>query len=57
MDIDRIQPGAWNSRASVFGDLVFLSGDDKSLLMKEQTAQVLAKIDAVLNEAATESRL
>lgn len=57
MDIDRIRPGAWNSRACVHGDLVFLSGtvaDDKSLPMKEQTAQVLAKIDAVLAEAGTD---
>ncbi len=57
MDIARIQPGAWNSRASVHGDLVFLSGtvaDDKTLPMKEQTAQVLAKIDAILAEAGTD---
>ncbi len=57
MDIDRIQPGAWNCRACLFGDLVFLSGtvaDDKTLPMKEQTAQVLAKIDAVLAEAGTD---
>ena len=56
MDIDRIQPGEWNSRACMFGDLVFLSGtvaDDKTLPMKEQTAQVLAKIDAVLDQAGT----
>lgn len=56
MDIDRIQPGDWNSRACVHGDLVFLSGvvaDDKSLPMKEQTSQVLAKIDAILAEAGT----
>jgi enamine deaminase RidA (YjgF/YER057c/UK114 family) len=57
MDIDRIQPGNWNSRACVHGDLVFLSGivaDDKSLPMKEQTSQVLAKIDAILAEAGTD---
>ncbi len=57
MEIDRIQPGAWNSRAVVHGNLVFLSGivaDDKSLPMKEQTEQVLRKIDAVLAEAGTD---
>ncbi len=57
MDIDRIQPGAWNCRAGLFGDLVFLSGtvaDAKTLPMKEQTAQVLAKIDAVLAKAGTD---
>ena len=57
MDIDRIRPGEWNCRACMFGDLVFLSGtvaDDKTLPMKEQTAQVLAKIDAVLAEAGTD---
>ncbi len=57
MDIDRIRPGEWNCRACIFGDLVFLSGtvaDDKTLSMKEQTAQVLAKIDAVLAEAGTD---
>ncbi len=56
MTIDHIKPGAWNSRACVFGDLVFLSGtvaDDKTLPMKEQTAQVLAKIDAALDQAGT----
>ena len=57
MDIDRIQPGDWNSRACVFGNLVFLSGtvaDDKTLPMKEQTAQVLDKIDAGLEQAGTD---
>ena len=57
MDIDRIEPREWNCRACMFGDLVFLSGtvaDDKTLPMKEQTAQVLAKIDAVLAQAGTD---
>lgn len=56
MDINRVQPGAWNSRAVVLGDMVFLSGivaDDKSLPMKGQTEQVLRKIDAVLAAAGT----
>lgn len=57
MDINRIQPGEWNSRAVVQGNLVFLSGivaDDKALSMKEQTAQVLRKIDALLSVAGTD---
>ena len=57
MNIERIQPGSWNSRAVVHGDLVFLSGivaDDKSLSMKGQTEQVLAKIDEVLAAAGTD---
>ena len=57
MDIERVQPGDWNSKACIHGDLVFLSGivaDDKTLPLKEQTSQVLAKIDAVLAEAGTD---
>ncbi len=57
MNIDRIQPQAWNSRAVVHDNLVFLSGivaDDKSLPMKEQTEQVLNKIDTVLAAAGTD---
>ena len=57
MDITRIQPGNWNSRAVVHGDTVYLSGivaDDKSASMKDQTANILAKIDAVLAQAGTD---
>jgi enamine deaminase RidA (YjgF/YER057c/UK114 family) len=57
MDIDRIGPGAWNSRAVVHNGVARLSGivaDDKSLGVKEQTAQVLAKIDAVLAQLGTD---
>ena len=56
-DIERIQPQKWNSRATACGDLVFLSGivaDDKQAPIKEQTVQILAKIDAVLAEAGTD---
>jgi enamine deaminase RidA (YjgF/YER057c/UK114 family) len=56
MEIQRINPREWNCSAVVLGDLVFLSGvvaDDKSLNMKDQTAQVLRKIDAVLAKAGT----
>ena len=56
MSIERIKPGAWNSRAVVHGDLVFMSGtvaNDKSLSMKGQTEQVLAKIDEGLAAAGT----
>ena len=57
MEIDRIRPGEWNCRACIHGDLVFLSGtvaDDKTLPMKEQTAQVLFTIASFLNEAGTD---
>ncbi len=57
MEIDRIQPGEWNSRAVVYENLVFLSGivaDDKSLPVKQQTEQVLAKIDGFLAQAGTD---
>ena len=57
MAIDRIQPGEWNSRAVVHDKTVYLSGivaDDKTLPMKEQTDQVLAKIDAILAKAGTD---
>ncbi len=57
MEIDRIQPREWNSRAVAYENLVFLSGivaDDKSQPMKEQTEQVLAKIDGWLAEAGTD---
>ena len=48
MDIKRIEPREWNSRAVVYENLVFLSGmvaDDKSVPVKQQTEQVLGKID------------
>lgn len=51
MSIERIQPGNWNSRAVVHDGIAYLSGivaDDKSADMKGQTADVLAKIDAIL---------
>ena len=57
MDINRIEPRQWNSRAVVFENLVFLSGivaDDKSVPVKEQTEQVLATIDKFLAEAGTD---
>ncbi len=51
MTLKYVQPGAWNSRAVIHGDTAWLSGivaDDKTASMKEQTAQILAKIDSVL---------
>lgn len=57
MEIDRIEPGKWNSRAVACANLVFLSGivaDDKSLPIKGQTEQVLAKIDGILEQAGTD---
>ena len=57
MGIERIQPGAWNSKAVIYNGVVYLSGivaDDKTFPMKEQTNQVLSKIDAVLAAAGTD---
>ena len=57
MSIERIQPGQWNARAVVHNGLAYLSGmvaDDKTAPMKEQTAQILAKIDAVLAEIGSD---
>jgi enamine deaminase RidA (YjgF/YER057c/UK114 family) len=57
MDIERIEPQSWNCRATIWGELVCLSGmvpDDKTLPMKEQTEQVLAKIDGILAKAGTD---
>ncbi len=57
MSIERIQPREWNARAVVHNGTAYLSGivaDDKTLPMKEQTEQVLAKIDAALVAAGTD---
>ena len=53
MSIERIQPGAWNSRAVTFENIAYLS-DDKTADMKGQTADVLAKIDAILAEVGSD---
>ena len=56
MSIERIQPGQWNARAVVHNGVAYLSGivaDDKLGSIKDQTANVLDKIDAVLAEAGT----
>ncbi|QCI66752.1 RidA family protein [Phreatobacter stygius] len=59
--ITRIDQNARRSRASVFGDLVFLAGqvaDDKSGDIASQTRQALAKVDDMLGRAGTDkSRL
>ena len=57
MSIERIQPGTWNSKAVVYNGVVYLSGitaDDKTLPLKEQTKQVLSKIDAILTTAGSD---
>ncbi|RXH19003.1 RidA family protein [Bradyrhizobium guangzhouense] len=60
-DITRIDQNARRSRASVFGDLVFLAGhvaDTKSADITQQTKEVLAKIDDMLARSGTDkSRL
>ncbi len=53
----RIQPGKRLSGGTVHGGLVYLSGqvpDDGNANIKEQTAQVLAKIDRLLAEGGTD---
>lgn len=60
-DITRIDQNARRSRASVFGDIVFLAGqvaDDKAGDIARQTQQALAKVDDMLARAGTDkSRL
>jgi len=54
MDIRRIDPGPYLSRAVVCGDFVFLAGltaDDRSEDVAGQTRQILRKIDHYLAEA------
>jgi enamine deaminase RidA (YjgF/YER057c/UK114 family) len=56
MDIRRIDPGPYLSRAVVCGDFVFLAGltaDDRSEDVAGQTRQILSKIDHYLAEAGS----
>jgi|SRR5690348_12302513 len=61
MSVQRIKPGPRMSQAVTHGNTVYLAGltaDDPALDVKGQTAQILAKIDALLAEAGTDkSRL
>ena len=55
--IVRIDQNARRSRASVFGDLVFLAGqvaDDKDADIASQTREALAKVDDMLARAGTD---
>ena len=55
--IVRIDQNARRSRASVFGDLVFLAGqvaDDKGGDIASQTREALAKVDDMLARAGTD---
>ena len=55
--IKRLHPGASLSRLVEHGNLVFVAGttaDDKSASCKNQTEQVLGKIDKLLAEAGTD---
>jgi enamine deaminase RidA (YjgF/YER057c/UK114 family) len=60
-DIVRIDQSPRRSRASMFGDIVFLAGqvaDDKTADIATQTRQALAKVDDMLARAGTDkSRL
>ena len=61
MDIRRIDPGPYLSRAVVCGDFVFLAGltaDDRAQDVTGQTEQILRKIDQYLAQAGSDkSRL
>ena len=57
MTLEHIQPSNWNSHAVIYNGYIFLSGivaDNKSSGMKEQTANVLEKIDAILASAQSD---
>lgn len=57
MSVQRIKPGPRMSQAVVHGNTVYLQGvtaDDQSQDVKGQTAQILAKIDALLAQAGTD---
>ena len=57
MSVQRIKPGPRMSQAVVHGNTVYLQGltaDDPSKDVKGQTAQILAKIDALLAQAGTD---
>ena len=60
-DITRIDQNVRRSRASVFGDLVFLAGqvaDTKTATIAQQTKEALTKVDDMLAQAGTDkSRL
>ena len=56
MDIRRIDPGPYLSRAVVCGDFVFLAGltaDDRAEDVAGQTQQILRKVDQYLAEAGS----
>jgi enamine deaminase RidA (YjgF/YER057c/UK114 family) len=61
MSIERINPGRRFSQVVVHGDTVYLAGHtahDPALSVRDQTADVLAQIDAALAAAGTDkSRL
>lgn len=57
MQIQRFQPGPRMSQAVAYGNFAFLAGqvaDDTTLDVKGQTAQILAKIDRLLEEAGSD---
>jgi enamine deaminase RidA (YjgF/YER057c/UK114 family) len=57
MIIQHIEPGEWNSRAVIHGGYVWLSGivaGDKTAGIKDQTADVLERIDGFLAKAGSD---
>jgi len=61
MTITRNDPGKWLSKTVEHNGVVYVCGltaDNRAASMKEQTAEILAKIDAALQKAGTnKSRL
>lgn len=61
MTITRNDPGKWLSRTVEYNGVVYVAGltaDNRSGSMKEQTNEILRKIDAALKKAGTDkSRL
>jgi len=57
IDIQRFNSDSRLSRAVIHGNTVYLAGltaDDRSKGMREQTVEILAKIDALLKTAGTD---
>ena len=60
MTLKHIEPGDWNSRAVINNGFISMSGivaDDRSAGMREQTAEVLSKIDTILDSAGSDKTM
>lgn len=60
MTLTHVQPGDWNSRAVIHNGFISMSGivaDNRSAGMREQTAEVLSKIDDILAVAGSDKTM